>query len=119
MGGEEEDEELAVLGDIIASLKRDPEAEETLPVLRKLLGNLAEHPEEVRYRRIRTGNKTISEKIVKACGGKAVLVLESVGFRREVEAEEAVYAVPDPATLPPDVVEGARRRCEHALKMLI
>lgn len=51
------------------------------------LKNIAEFPEEPKYRRIRLTNKAFQERVLKAIGG--LEILQAVGFREVLEGESA------------------------------
>lgn len=92
---------------------------ESCKTMQTLLSNLLEHPENPKFRKIRLENKTIREKIVEAAGGTCIEILISVGFSQITDEDgQNCLLVPDPSTLPKNVVVQARNSCEFALKTL-
>lgn len=125
-GGDESAEEgdfSSVLDSITAfksaseSPQKKQEASKTMQIL---LRNLLAHPEEAKFRKIRLENENIRNKIVLPAQGTCIAVLESVGFNRVVDeaSNEQIMIVPDPATLPPELVAYAKKACEIALDSL-
>jgi len=100
-----------------ALLVHAQESKETLTnaikTLDKLCSNLLENPQEAKFRTIRLENKTISANIVTPADGAALNVLAAVGFERV----DDVMSVPDPSSLPPNVVAAARGRLQRVIEL--
>ena len=62
-----------------AQLLAVPSAAETVTTLRTLVGNVLEHPEEAKYRRVRRGNKRVQRTI--GAQPAALDLLAAIGFR--------------------------------------
>ena len=70
-------------------------AQTAIQTLRTLTNNVITHPEEEKYRTIKTSNKALQERIVKVTG--ALMFLKAVGFKPS--GEEYTIENPDMAIL--------------------
>jgi len=70
-------------------------AQTAIQTLRTLTNNVVAHPEEEKYRTIKTSNKALQERIVKVTG--ALMFLKAVGFAPA--GEEYTIQNPDMAIL--------------------
>ena len=88
-------------------------------ILQTLLRNLLDHPENPKFRKIRLDNKAIKEKLLDTANGTGISILLSVGFERTIDDEgQSCLIVPDPETLPTEIVAHARKACELALSKI-
>ncbi|KAI6171412.1 UBX domain-containing protein 6 [Aphelenchoides bicaudatus] len=101
---------------MIWSLNSQEKIDQAVPILLKYLTNITNSPNEAKYRRIRTTNKTFLEKIASIKGG--IEFIKAVGFleddqRTENGSIETFLALPEPEEATLAILDAASQSLEN------